>query len=250
MSNTVFVTILIFAILFNLFFILFGYFKYKKEDGKVKKFATIFLAEGILLLGIYIGLIIVSNFYPSSTSVSTTSPNGSKVDSLSTSVTGLKGSLGNGINGTRGVPSDPKVEAILTKGDTLLSQNDFEGAVKEFKVGLREETYKDMFQQRIDYTRDMKRDYMIYIRGLNFFNNGKYDKAYNEFKTIKPNELIFYSDVEKKMGQISSGMLINPLQNQGTQGADSGAPQSQTMGAPQGSTNPPSGASTNAPVTP
>lgn len=88
-------------------------------------------------------------------------------------------------------------------------QNSIEEAIKEFKTGLKDEKFKDIFETRIEYANQIKRDYKVYQRGLEYFNKQNYDKAYSEFKNIKPNEAVFYKDVEDKMSQISSDMLVN-----------------------------------------
>ncbi|MEG0370952.1 MAG: hypothetical protein RR645_01505 [Clostridium sp.] len=205
LGNIFYITIII-GFFFSALFILYGYFTYKSEKKVNKKIPQICLTLGIITLVAYTYLTIMSTAYIGSFYLDASSGKVSMAKGIS--ITGLRGSLGNGEPKGRGYPNDPKIEAILSKGDAVLVQNNIKGSIDEYKIGLKEEKYKDVFIDRIRYANDMKREYAYYLTGNRVLSQGKNDKAYEIFKRIKPSELSFYLDVQKKMAQISTQITV------------------------------------------
>lgn len=215
MSNSIFNIILICAVLYTVYFILYGYFSYRKVGRNAKRVSKVFLIQGILLIGIYIGLMGFSFLSPETLGLQSIFNKVTSSNDAQEPINGLTGSLGNGLNGSYDYPSDTEVSGMLSRGDGFLKQNNIEAAINEFKKGLSKEEYKDIFDKRLEEALNVKEDYKIYQKGLAYFNKGDYENAYGEFKDIKPSEITFYSDVIAKMEIISSSGMANNANNKG-----------------------------------
>ncbi|MEF9953089.1 MAG: hypothetical protein RR840_00935 [Clostridium sp.] len=200
MTSGIFNMALIGAIVFFMCFLIYGYLRFKRKSKRARAVGGLFLFAGIAILIIYIGVIVLSFFAP------TFIPNlvgenvvEGKVNKNESK--GLEGSIFNGQD-KRDSTGNPKVDAVLEKGDALLVQNKMQSAIDEYEIGLREEGYENVFKARIEHAKEMKLAYSHYIKGVDLFNNGQYDLAYSTLKLIKPNDLQFYSDAQLKMASI------------------------------------------------
>lgn len=217
MSNSSFFIVIICAALFAVYFLLYGYFAYRKKEENSKRVSKVFLVQGIILALVYAGIVTLSMVAPNILGLQSSdkAKTANETSSENTNgVTGLTGSIGNGARSIE-YPSDPIIAGMLSRGDAFLKDNNIEAAIKEFKQGLNNEEYKSIFEKRMEHALNMKDDFKIYQTGLNYFNKGDYESAYNEFKDIKPNELKYFADVMTKMEIISSGSLPNTTNNQG-----------------------------------
>lgn len=199
---------LIGAIVFYMCFLIYGYLRFKRKTKRARAASGFFLFAGIVILIIYIGVIVLSFFAP------TFIPNLIGENVVEGKVQkgeykGLDGSIFNGQD-KRETTGNPKIDAILEKGDALLVQNKMQSAIDEYEIGLRESGYENVFKARIENAKEMKLAYSHYLKGVDLFNTGQYDLAYSTFKLIKPNDLQFYSDAQLKMASIIYlGEMIN-----------------------------------------
>lgn len=234
MLNSIYFVLIGCLVLSIVYFVLAFILSGEKRGEKARKASKVILIQGILMLLVFIGCSIALLFFPDILKSEVTKINSmSKAKASETTVTGLTGSNGNGSTGGGEYPEEPKVADILIKGDQLLGEDKIQEAIDVYKLGLGDKTiesYSDIFDRRISQATDLKYDYMNYQRGLEYFNKGNYERAYEEFKYVKPSERLFYADIEKKMETIKLG-IAGVGQAAGVESTSTGTAENATSGA-------------------